>query len=350
MLVSTVELLTRVREAERLGLTGTAGVGIDWNAVVERKNGIVASWSKGKAEGFEKAGIAVLKGRARFISPHALAVDGRTVTAEKVVIATGAVPARPPIPGVERGLTSDELLDVTALPARMVVVGGGYIGLELGFVFARAGTGVTVLQSGPILLPRSDAEMREALLAVGRRIGMAFETGVNVTAIEADRVVAEIAGAARRFPADVVLLTTGRPANLAGLGLEAAGVAHDSRGVRVTDHLQSVTAPHVFAAGDAAGRHQHTPVAWYEGRLAARNAIQGLQERADYHHLPTALFTIPVLAQVGLTEDDARKTGTRVAVRRSSIEDNPAAGVRGEADGLVKIVYEEGTEDRKSVV
>jgi len=344
VLVSTVELLSRVRESANLGLTGTAGVGIDWKAVIERKNGIVASWSAGKGKGLEKAGVTVLKGRARFVSPHELRVDGRAVSAEKIIIATGALPARPPIAGVERALTSDELLELTTLPARMVVVGGGFIGLELGFAFARAGTSVTVLQSGPLLLPRVDHDMREALLEIGRRVGIAFATSVKVVAIESDRVAAKVAGAARSFPADVVLLATGRPANLAGLGLEAAGVAHDSRGVRVNDHLQSVSAPHVFAAGDAAGRHQHTPVAWYEGPLAARNAVRGPNEKADYGLLPTALFTIPALGQVGLTEEDARRTGAQVVVHRTAIEDNPAAGVRGEEDGLVKIVYEEGTE------
>ncbi len=340
-----MELYARAREGAALGLEGTDGLALDWPKIIARKNGIVASWSKGKAEGLEKAGISVLRGEAKFLSPHELTVGGRKVTAPKFVVATGAVPARPAIPGAERALTSDELLDLESLPERLVVVGGGYVGVELGFVFARAGTRVTILQSGPALLSRADAEMRDALLEIGREAGMAFETGARVSTIEGDRtVVAEIGGARRTFPGDVVLLATGRPANLERLDLDRAGVAFDRRGVEVNDCLQSVSAPHVFAAGDAAGRHQHTPIAWYEGPIAARNAVAGAEERADVGILPTALFSIPALAQVGLTEEEARKTGGKIAAHRSPMKGNPAAGVRGEREGLVKIVYEEGTE------
>lgn len=342
MLVSTVELLHRARAAQALGITGAAGLGIDWRTLVERKRRIVESWSKGKLPGLEKAGVSVLRGRATFVSPNRVEIDGRTVTAGKFVVASGAAPARPAIPGAEHAVTSDELLDLTALPARLVVIGGGFVGLELGFVFARAGTAVTILQSGSAVLPRSDGEMRDALLAIGRAAGMSFETGARVVRIEPDKtVVAQIGGASVRLAADVVLLATGRPANLSGLGLESAGVAYDVRGVTVNDHLQSVTAPHVFAAGDAAGRHQHTPVAWYEGPVAARNAVRGTRDVVDYALLPTALFSIPVLAHVGLTEAQARDSGVAVGVHRSPMENNPAAGVRGETDGLVKVVYEE---------
>jgi pyruvate/2-oxoglutarate dehydrogenase complex dihydrolipoamide dehydrogenase (E3) component len=344
VLVSTVDLAWRARRAGELGLTGTAGLGLDWAAVIARKDRIVASWSEGKEASLARKGITVLPGRARFVGPHELEVGGRRLSAERVVVATGSAPARPPIEGIEHAFTSDRLLDHRRLPDRLVVVGGGMIGMELGFVFAHAGTRVTVLQSGPAVLPAVDEEMRVALTALGAEAGLEVRTGARVRRITAERVVeAEIGGASERFPADVVLVATGRPPNTAGLGLEAAGVATERGAVTVDPYRRSTSAPHVYAAGDVTGGHQHTPVAWYEGRLAAENALRGNRHAVDYRLLPTAVFTIPPLAQVGLTEAEARKQGLRLAVSRAPFADSAAAGVRGETEGLVKVVAEEGS-------
>lgn len=340
-----MELAWRARRAGELGVTGTVDLGLDWGAVIARKNRLVAEWSAGKDRSLERQGIAVLRGHAIFRGPHELEVGGRRVTAERVVIATGSAPARPPIPGIEHAVTSDELLDRTTLPGRMVVIGGGMIGMELGFAFARAGTRVSVLQSGPqVLPPVVDDDLRGALLALAPEAGLDVRTGARVTRIAADRTVeAEIAGRAERFPADVVLVATGRPPNTTGLGLEAAGVAVERGGVKVNEFRQSPTAPHVYAAGDVTGQHQHTPVAWYEGRLVAENALKGNHRAVDFRVFPTAVFTIPALAQVGLTETAARREGLRVAVSRAPFEDSSAAAVRNEAEGLVKVVSEESS-------
>ncbi len=344
MLVSTVELAWRARRAGKLGLTGTGGLGLDWGAIIARKNGIIASWSEGKDARLERRGIAVLRGRARFEGPHELAVDGRRVTAERVVIATGSSPARPPIEGIERALTSTELLEQTTRPDRLVVIGGGAIGMEFGFAFGRAGSRVTVLQSGPGVLPAADEELRAALVEIARGAGIDIRTQAKVTRISADRAVeAEVGGAPQRFPADAVLVATGRPPNVAGLGLDAAGVAVERGAVKVNEYRQSPTAPHVYAAGDVTGLHQHTPVAWYEGKLTAENALQGNRRAVDYFLFPTTMFTIPALAQVGLTEAEARRRGHPVAVSRVPYEDSTAAAVRDETEGLIKVVHEEGS-------
>jgi pyruvate/2-oxoglutarate dehydrogenase complex dihydrolipoamide dehydrogenase (E3) component len=345
VLVSTVELAWRARRGAALGLTGTEGIGLDWGAVIDRKNRIVASGSAEKEQAVEREGFTVLRGRGRLVGPHEIEVDGgRRVTAEHLVIATGSSPARPPIDGIEHGMTSDELLQHRTLPRRLVVIGGGFIGLEFGFAFARAGSRVTVLQAGPAILPGVDAELRDALVKLGTEAGMQFHTGAQVRRIGADRTVAaEIGGAAERFPADVVLVATGRPPNTGGLGLEVAGVALERGAVQMNEYKQSTTAPHVYAAGDVGGSHQHTPVAWYEGRLAAENALQGNRRAVDYRVFPTNIFTLPSLAQVGLTEAEARRQALRVTVSRTPFEYNGAADVRGETEGLVKVVSEEGT-------
>jgi pyruvate/2-oxoglutarate dehydrogenase complex dihydrolipoamide dehydrogenase (E3) component len=342
VLVSTVELAWRARRAGTLGLTGTASLGLDWGAVITRKNRLVSDWSAGKPESLGRQGIAVLRGPARFVGPRELEIAGQRVSAERIVIATGSAPARPSIPGIEHALTSTELLDLTARPERLVVIGGGYIGMEFAFIFGRAGARVTVLQSGPYVLPAADDELRDALVALAPDAGVDIRTQARVTRVAADRTVeAEIAGRTERFPADVVLVATGRPANTAGLGLEVAGVAVERGAVTVNEYRQSLTAPHVYAAGDVTGQHQHTPAAWYEGRLVAENALKGNHRAVDFRVFPSTVFTIPPLAQVGLTEGEARRQGFRVGVTRAPFVDSSAAGVRDETEGLVKVVYDE---------
>ena len=337
-----MELASRARRAGELGLTGTEGVGLDWAAVIARKNRIVASWSEGKDTAFERQGISVLRGRATFVAPHELEVADRRVTAERVVIATGSSPKRPPIEGIERALTSDQLLERTTLPERMVVIGGGVIAMELGFAFGRAGTRVTVLQSGPAVLPALDDDSRAALVALAPGAGLALRTNTRVKGISPDHSVeAEIEGQLERFPADAVLVATGRPPNTAGLGLEAAGVAVERGAVKVNEYRQSPSAPHIYAAGDVTGLHQHTPAAWYEGRLAAENALLGNRRAADFSLFPTATFTIPAIAQVGLTEASARQQGFTVGVSRTPFEDSSAAAVRNETEGFVKVVFDQ---------
>jgi pyruvate/2-oxoglutarate dehydrogenase complex dihydrolipoamide dehydrogenase (E3) component len=344
VLVSTVELAWRARKAGELGIRGTEGLALDWSAVIARKNRLVASWSEGKPEALEQQGIAVLRGRARFAGPHEVAVDGRRVTAERIVLATGSAPGRPPIEGIELALTSDQLLQRTTLPGRLVVIGGGAIGMELGFAFGRAGSRVTVLQSGDRVLPAVDGELRDALLALAADAGLEIRTDARVSRIASDLTVeGEVGGRGERLPADAVLVAIGRPPNTSDLGLELAGVATERGAVRVNEFRQSTSAPHVYAAGDVTGSHQHTPAAWYEGQLAAENALRGNRRAADFSVFPTAVFTIPALAQVGLTEEAARQRGGRIVVGRAPFTDSSAAGVRGETEGLVKAVFDEPT-------
>lgn len=345
MLVSTIELLTRARRGKELGIKGIENLGLDWPAVIARKDDIVARWSKGKDATPGKLGIPVLRGHGQFISPHEIVANGRNFSADKFVIATGSKPARPAIPGAEQGITSDELLHLKRQPKELVVVGGGFIGLEFGFALAWAGTKVTVLQSGPQIGPALDDEIREVLLKAAAEAGMTIKTNVKVNRIAQDKTVeAEIACRAANFSADEVLLATGRPSNVEPLNPSAAGIELDRGAVKVNEYLQSISAPHVYAVGDAAGKHQHSPVAWYEGPIAAHNALKGNEKRIDFSVFPSAIFTIPAIGQVGLTEREALGRGIKAKVSKLSYDSNPAAGVRNETEGMVKIVYEEGTE------
>jgi glutathione reductase (NADPH) len=345
VLVSTVELFLRAKRANQLGIRGTESLSLDWPAVIARKDDIVARWSKGKNATPAKLGIPVLMGRGVFAGPHEINVNGRNYTADKFVIATGSKPARPPIPGAELGITSDELIHLKDQPKELVIVGGGFIGLEFGFALAWAGTKVTVLQSGPQIGPALDDEIRGILLESAKEAGIAIKTNVKVKSIGADKTVqAEIDGHIEAFPANQVLLATGRPSNVEPLQPQAAGIELDRSAVKVNDYLQSTSAPHVYAIGDAAGKHQHSPVAWYEGPIAAHNALKGNERKTDFSVFPSAIFTIPAIGQVGLTEKEALSRGLKAKVSKLSYDSNPAAGVRDETEGMVKVVYEEATE------
>lgn len=343
--MSTIELFTRARHATELGINGTENLTFDWPAVIARKDEIVKSWSTGKNATPEKLGIPVLRGHARFTAPHEIAVNDNTYSAEKFIIATGSKPARPPISGAEYGITSDELIHLKEQPARMVVVGGGFIGLEFGFALAWAGTKVTILQSGPEIAPALDQEIRALLLESAAKAGIVVKTNVKVTRIGSDKTVeSDIGGRTETFSADQVLLATGRPSNVAPLNPRAAKIELDHSAVKVNEYLQSASAPHIYAVGDSAGKRQQSPVAWYEGPIAAHNAIKGNERRVDFSVFPTAIFTIPAVGQVGLTEAEALNRGIKAKTTKLPYEYNPAAGVRNETEGMVKVVYEEGTE------
>jgi glutathione reductase (NADPH) len=345
VLVSTVELFLRASRSKELGIKGTENLSLDWRAVIERKDRIVASWSKSKDAAPEKLGVTVLRGQGVFAGPHEIAVNGKNYSTEKIIIATGSKPARPGIPGADLGITSDELIHLKEQPQRLVVVGGGFIGLEFGFALARAGTKVTILQSGPQIAPALDDEIREALLNAAKEAGITVVTNVKVTRIAHDKTVeAEVSDRKERFSADSVLLATGRPSNVEPLRPKEAGIELDRSAVKVNEYLQSVSAPHVYAVGDAAGKHQHSPVAWYEGPLAAENALRGNQRKVDFTVFPSAIFTIPAIGQVGLTEKEALSRGLKAKVSKMPYDYNPAAGVRNETEGMVKVVYEDGTD------
>jgi glutathione reductase (NADPH) len=345
VLVSTIELLARARRGNELGIKGTESLQLDWPAVIARKDEIVKSWSMGKNATPDKLGIPVLRGHGAFAGPHEVTVDGRNYSAEKFVIATGSKPARPQIAGAEHGITSDELIHLKQQPQRLVVVGGGFIGLEFGFALAWAGTKVTILQSGPEIAPALDQEIRAILLEAAGKAGIIVKTNVNVTKITSDKAVeTESSGRTEKFFADQVLLATGRPSNVVPLNPQAANIELDHSGVKVNEYLQSVSAPYIYAVGDTAGRRQHSPVAWYEGPIAAHNALKGNEHKVDFSVFPNAIFTIPAIGQVGLTEAEALKRGLKAKTSKLPYDSNPAAGVRNETEGMVKVVYEEGTE------
>lgn len=296
-------------------------------------------------ERFRSLGVDVVQGHARFTGERTVQVDGRQLTARHIVIATGSRPAIPPVDGLAEVpyLTNETIFDVERLPERLLVLGGGPIGLELAQAFVRLGSQVQVLEAMEQLLPREDAELAAALGARLRSEGIEIHLGAAVRSARSVgsqiRLIAQTpAGQQIEFTGDALLVATGRKSHVEGLELQRAGVEADRGGPAVDDRLRT-TADNVWASGDVTGGLRFTHVADYQSRLVLRNAFFPFSSRADYTSVPWVTYTEPELAHVGLTEDEARQEhGDDVRVWRRPFDDVDRAIIDGRRDGMVKVV------------
>ena len=284
----------------------------DWAALIAHKDREILRLNGIYTRMLDGSGVVRHEARAVFAGPHALEVGGRTVTAEHIVIATGGLPAiQPPVEGMQLGIVSDAAFELPALPRRVVMVGGGYIGMEFAGIFHGLGAEVDVVFRQPLPLRGFDHDLREALAQ-----GVA-EQGVRLHPTQTVRRV-EAAGDARRvtlsnghvIEADLVFFAVGRVPKTAGLGLEDAGVATDSRGAVIVDARNVTSQPHIFALGDVSNKLNLTPVAIAEGHhLADRLFGPGQPRTWALDPVATAVFSNPPLATVGLTEEQAVQHG-----------------------------------------
>lgn len=286
-------------------------------------------------------GIDVLEGRARLTGADAAAVDGKRVSAARVVIATGAAPALPPVPGLADvpHLTSESIWDLTAAPRSLLVVGGGAIGCELAYAFARFGVQVTLLEGLDRLLAREEPDASEVIAPALRHQGVDVRTGVHLQQVEqagASTLRVRL-GDGTILDAERLLVTTGRRPVTDGLDLPAAGVQTDERGfIRVNSRLET-SSKSVYAAGDVTGMLQFTHAADEMGRTAAFNALRRpLRLRFRTDAIPWVTFTQPEVARVGMTEADAAAHGGRVAFLPMSEVDR--AVTAGRTDGFIKLI------------
>ena len=327
----------------------TAQLGVDIGALIGAKDEIVEMLREQKyLDLAEHYGFELIQGSARFTSPATIAVNDREIRAERFLIATGAVPWAPPIPGLEEAgyLTSTTAMELADLPESLVVIGGNYIGLELGQLFANLGVPVTIVEALDRLAPLEEPEVSAVIEEVLAEQGVEVVTGATVVRAEAaaTKVLwARVEGRERRFAAQEILVATGRRPALDGLDLDAAGIARDERGRLVLDEELRTTNPRVFAAGDVTGSPQFVYVSAAHGTLAADNAINDAGRRVDYTALPRVTFTHPNIAAVGLTEAEAQAAGHDVDVRVLELKDVPRAIVTGETRGLIKLVAERGS-------
>ncbi len=344
-LIASARLAHQMRNADRLGLTG-ASPAHAFSRVMERMKAARSRIAvHDDPERFRRMGVEVVFGTAEFTEHGRVTVDGRVLASKRVVVATGATPTVPPVPGLaEAGyLTYMTAFDQTTLPARIVILGGGPIGLEFAQMYRRLGAAVTVVEMLPHLLPREEPEAARVLTQVLQREGVTVLDGTMVERVERDAAGAKMLQARRAsaevvpLPADEIFAATGRVPNAGGLGLERLGVELERGAVRVDATLRA-TVPGVWAAGDVAGGPQFTHVADYHAKLVLRNAVFPFASKVDYSAVPAVTYTDPEVARVGMLEAEARERFGNVEVFRYDFADLDRAIVDGTDAGFVKVI------------
>ena len=298
---------------------------LDWAALIDREKEMIEGIPDSLEETLQGRGVELIRAPAKFKDANTVEAGGRTLEAKTIVIATGSTPRPLPIPGAELMITSDEVLSERKLPDSVVFIGGGVIALEFGHVYARAGAKVTILEVLPQLLPALDSDAVEQVRKESERIGIDIHTGVKVKRVEKTnkrlRTVFEVGGKEMSVKSDRVVNGAGRIANVAELDLDAGNVAHEGFRVTVDATMRSTSNPSVYLCGDVlSGAPQLSPIATYEGRLVGRNIVDGPKYKPDYSSLPTAVYTVPALATVGLSEAKAKEKGLKTRVQVNDME------------------------------
>jgi pyruvate/2-oxoglutarate dehydrogenase complex dihydrolipoamide dehydrogenase (E3) component len=316
----------------------------DLGAAVARKDKIVRGIIEGIYGWVNKSDqITFLRGHAEFTSPVDIRVDSKTITAAKSIIAVGSRTADVNLPGLKEigYLTNREALLLQKVPSSLIVIGGGYIGVEFAQMYARFGTKVTLLSRSSRIMKQEEPELSERLTQI--LIAEGVDVRLGATAVRAKKsgsnktIVAEIEGQERRFVAEEVLVAAGRVPRVNGLGLEQAGVQVGPKGIRYDETLRT-TATNIWSLGDVNGGAMFTHRATYDGPIVALNTVQDAGRTVDYRLVPRAIFTQPALASVGLTEAEAAAAGHEVKTGVAYFEHSGRAKAIGETEGMLKFV------------
>jgi mercuric reductase len=343
-LIRAAETLHQASAAARFAGIAAKGQVKDWAATIQQKDELVSSLRQSKYADLLSAynNISYVEGQAR-VAESGVAINGDLIEAPRLIIVTGARPAVPSIPGLGavEYLTSTTALSLERLPKSLLVIGGGYVGAELGQMFARLGVKVTVVCRSR-LLPTAEPEIADALSRYFRNEGITLECGVTYKrARQTDAGAALVVtrdGRNETLTAERILIATGRAPNIEGLGLKEARIAQAENGsIQVDDRMQT-SRPGIYAAGDVTGRDQFVYMAAYGAKLAARNALNGNSLRYDKAAMPSVVFTDPQVASVGLTESAARAAGHDVRVSVLPLDALPRALAARDTRGLIKLV------------
>ncbi len=288
---------------------------IDWARLVAAKDRELQRLNGVYLGMLERSGVSLIRGRGKVVGPHEVEVGGERYTARHLLISTGGRPFVPDFPGSEFTVTSNEILSHQSLPQRLVVLGGGYIGVEFACIFARVGVHVTQLVRGDGVLRGFDADVRTHLAEEMHKTGIELRTETQVASVaRTERGFALTLQSGEVLPADVILAATGRVPNTGGLGLETAGVTLGGRGEVVVNARSETSIPSIFAVGDVTDRANLTPVAIADGRGLAETLFGDRNFEVDHHGIPTAVFSQPEVGTVGLTEAEARAACRAVTV------------------------------------
>lgn len=349
-LIRSAQIAEIMRRATEFGISAAKPVP-SMPAVRDRKRGVVSAMIEMNRKAFEASGMEFLLGQGKFVEPRvieAVLQDGqvRRLTATRIYLNTGSMAAMPTIPGLAEAkpLTNIEALDIDHLPEHLIVIGGGYIGLEMGQAFRRLGSKVTIVQRGPQLAPKEDPEIAAAITQHLRDEGIVVLTGAKTSAVrgvsgEQVELALEVEGQSQTLSGSHLLVATGRTPCTRDLGLEIAGVEVDAHAcIKVNDKLQT-TAPDIWAIGDCAGTPQFTHASYDDYRVLKTNLTGGSRSTAG-RLIPYTVFIDPELGRVGLTETEARAQGFTIKVASMPTAAIPRARTLGETKGLLKVVVD----------
>jgi len=352
-LLRSAEVMHLVRDrAAEYGVVGVdpQKLSFDLAKAVARKDSIVAWVHSGVYKALDhNKNITFLRGQAEFSSPVELRVDGRLITVEKSILATGSQAAPASIPGLEQAgyITNNEALKMERVPSSMIVIGAGYEGVEFAQMYARFGTRVTLLGRAPRVMPQAEPELSDRLGEILRAEGVELHTSAEVVragGLNGSRyVMVREGGVERRYQAELLLVAVGRIARVKGLGLRQAGVEMRGPFVHANSELRT-TRDNIWSIGDANGGAMFTHRATYDGPIAALNSVKGIGREVDYRVVPWAVFTEPAMASVGLTEAEAKRQGFAVKVGLADFADSGRAKAMGTTEGRVKLIVETETE------
>jgi pyruvate/2-oxoglutarate dehydrogenase complex dihydrolipoamide dehydrogenase (E3) component len=349
-LIRSARIAQYARRAREFGLAPMT-VEVNFPDVMERVQRVVkAIEPHDSVERFTSLGVDCVQGTARIVSPWEVQVNGRVISARNIVIASGARPRVPDIPGLQQldYLTSDTVWEIRQLPPRLLVLGAGPIGCELAQAFARLGSQVTLVTHAPRILPREDADVAEQVQDAFQRQGMQVFTGCEPLRFLQDeasqRCVCGTADGTPELEFDRVLLAVGRSANVEDMGLEALDIALTAAGTVAVDDYLRTAVPGIFACGDVAGPYMFTHMASHQAWYATVNALFGRfrKFKVDYSVVPYATFVDPEVARVGLNEQEARERNIAYEVTRYAIDDLDRAIADSEAHGFVKVLTAPG--------
>ena len=352
-LLNSAKLYLGALHSEAFGVT-VSGASLDHKKVVERKGKVVKTLVSGVAAKMRGAGVEVVSASGKITGKSAdgftVEAGGKAYTATKLLICTGSEAVIPPVPGLREGyadglcLTNREILDLDTVPEKLVVIGGGVIGLEMASYFAAAGSEVTVVEMLNKIAGPTDADISKILQKNLEKMGIKFMLGAKVTAVSgkvgAGVVEVEADGKAEKLPATLVLVSTGRRARTKDIGLETVGVLTE-RGAIVTDDSGRTNVPGIYAAGDVNGKLMLAHTAYREGE-AAVNTMLGKKDTVDYRSIPSVIYTKPEVASVGETLESAKKQGFNASEHTVTLKYSGRYIAETEGgDGIVKLVIDD---------
>lgn len=350
-LVESARRLEHCREGEEFGID-IDDVELDYGTVASRRDKIVSGLRKGIGGLLKADGVELMQGTARFEGPHKLTVDTdegeKSVSADKVIVATGSVPAEIPVaePDGENVLTSAHALELDDLPESIIVVGGGYIGCEFACILAAFGVEVTVVEMLDRLLPNMEEDCAKAVSKSLDGEGVTVHTSAKLESCEVgDGSVTAKLGGGEEIAAEKMLVAVGRRPAVPDLQLDAAGLeTEDDGSLAVNEHMQT-DVDHIYAIGDVTGDYMLAHAASYEAKVAAEHATGTITACADHRVMPACVFTLPEIASVGLTEEEADAEVGEIEVRKFPLTALGKAHIEGSTDGFVKMIADEDTNE-----